>query len=148
MSVDESVTPETGVDDSSAPDVALTSSRKTGAAREHAAAADGQSAPSPTRSTRRLDGEKACAPDVAAQVFVSAEALKRSGHADGVDEPAGQKTRAPAAQATQVAMDVAPTVLEYVPAGHSAQEATEVPLAELEYVPAGHSTGAGEPAGQ
>ena len=85
MSVDESVTPETGVDDSSAPDVALTSSRKTGAAREHAAAADGQSAPSPTRSTRRLDGEKDCVPD-AAQNAVVKERRKRCCLIVGLEE--------------------------------------------------------------
>jgi hypothetical protein len=51
---------------------------------------EGQSTPSPTRRVSTLDGENACAPATALQVFVSAEAVKRSGHADGAGEPAGQ----------------------------------------------------------
>jgi len=84
------VTPR-GVDDTSVPVAAFSSSRNSGAACAHALEPDeGHAAPSPTRSSSRLDGEKANAPDTALQVVVSAEAAERSGHADGADEPAGQ----------------------------------------------------------
>ena len=81
-----------GVEEMSVPVKESISSSTRGAVREHKISGEGQSTPSPTRRVKTLDGEKACAPATALQVFVSAEAAERSGHADGAGEPAGQYT--------------------------------------------------------